>query len=322
MTATPERTDGGDLLALCQENLVFRCDVTRGIDEGHLVPFHYFGVPDEVDYENIPWRNNRFDEEALTAAVATQKRAQNALDQYRRHTKSASRTLAFCCSQRHCDFMAEFFGQKGLRAVAVHSGPRSYPRAAALEQLGRSELDIVCAVDMFNEGIDVPSVDTVLMLRPTESTILWTQQFGRGLRNAQGKTHLSVIDYIGNHRIFLAKVRTLLNLPPGYAELDRALNLLRAGELALPGVRGATRPTCRARSDTSYPACAERRALPCRRAIDPWPILNAFAQAPANWIHQDVTDLFLLFVMITQSVIEEVSLPFNLRFGCQEVFPI
>src|SRR5512143_2532526 len=81
LTATPERTDGGDLLALCQENLVYRCDFIDGIRRGLLSPFHYFGVPDNVDYANIPWRNSRFDQEELTKAVATQARAQNALEQ-------------------------------------------------------------------------------------------------------------------------------------------------------------------------------------------------------------------------------------------------
>lgn len=232
LTATPERTDGGDLLALCQENLVYRCDVARGIQGGLLAPFHYFGVPDEVDYQNIPWRNHRFSEAELTNAVATQKRAQNALDQYR--TRSGKRTLAFCCSQRHCDFMAEFFCQQGLRAVSVHSGTNSAPRAASLEGLEAGSLDVVCAVDMFNEGVDLPQVDTVLMLRPTESTILWMQQFGRGLRKAEGKSHLTVIDYIGNHRIFLNKPRTLLNLEAGDENIDHALNLLLAGEFELP----------------------------------------------------------------------------------------
>jgi len=232
LTATPERTDGGDLLALCQENLVYRCDLTRGIREDLLVPFHYFGVPDEVDYRNIPWRNNRFDEEELTRAVATQKRAQNSLEQYR--LRGASRTLAFCCSRRHCEFMADFFRQNGLRAVAVHSGPHSAPRAASLEALEAGSLDIVFAVDMFNEGVDLPNVDTVMMLRPTESTILWMQQFGRGLRKAQGKSHLTVVDYIGNHRIFLNKPRILLGLQAGDQSIDRALNLLLAGEFALP----------------------------------------------------------------------------------------
>ncbi len=107
LTATPERTDGGDLLALCQENLVYRCDLTEGIRRELLSPFRYFGVPDEVDYANIPWRASRFDEEALTQAVATQARAENALEQYR--SRAGQRTLAFCVSQRHADFMAEFF---------------------------------------------------------------------------------------------------------------------------------------------------------------------------------------------------------------------
>src|SRR4029434_4790510 len=116
-TATPERTDGGDLLALCQENLVYRRDVAHGIEVGLLCPFHYFGVPDDVDYSQIPWRNGRFDEEALTRSVSTQKRAQNAFDQFRK--LGGKRTLAFCCSQRHADFMAQYFREAGTRAVAV-----------------------------------------------------------------------------------------------------------------------------------------------------------------------------------------------------------
>lgn len=232
LTATPERTDGGDLLGLCQENLVYRCDLRRGISEGLLSPFHYFGVPDDVDYRNIPWRNNRFDEEELTRAIATEKRAKNALEQLK--SRGGVRTLAFCCSQRHCDFMADFFSQSGLRSVAVHSGERSAPRAASLEALEAGRLDIVCAVDMFNEGVDIPNVDTILMLRPTESAILWLQQFGRGLRRAEHKSHLCVIDYIGNHRSFLNKPRTLLDLPAGDSCISNALNLLSAGQFSLP----------------------------------------------------------------------------------------
>ncbi len=232
LTATPERTDGGDLLALCQENLVYRCDVDRGIRELLLVPFHYFGVPDEVDYRNIPWKSNRFDEAELTRAVATQKRAQNALEQYQ--SRAGKRTLAFCCSQRHCDFMSDYFNQNKLRSVSVHSGAKSAPRAASLEALEAGKIDVLFAVDMFNEGVDLPSVDTVMMLRPTESTILWMQQFGRGLRKARDKAHLTVIDYIGNHRIFLNKPRTLLNLAAGDQSIERALNLLLAGDFKLP----------------------------------------------------------------------------------------
>jgi superfamily II DNA or RNA helicase/diadenosine tetraphosphate (Ap4A) HIT family hydrolase len=232
LTATPERTDGGDLLALCQENLVYRCDFIDGIRRGLLCPFHYFGVPDEVDYTNIPWRSSRFDEEELTKALATQTRAQNALDQYR--AKAGTRTLAFCCSQRHADFMAEFFRNAGLRVASVHSGASSDPRAGSLEKLRDGAIDVAFAVDMFNEGVDVPQVDTVMMLRPTESRLLWLQQFGRGLRKAETKTHLTLIDYIGNHRTFLLKPQTLFQLAPGDGAIDRTLNQVLAGEVDLP----------------------------------------------------------------------------------------
>jgi hypothetical protein len=229
LTATPERSDGGDLLALCAENLVYRCDAAEAIRRDLLVPFRYFGVPDDVDYRNIPWRSSRFDEEALTRAVATASRAQNALEQWRQ--RHGRRTLAFCCSMRHADFMAEYFRQAGVRAEAVHSGPRSAPRALSLERLREGDLDVVFAVDMFNEGVDLPSVDTVMMLRPTESRVLWLQQFGRGLRKAEDKPYLTVVDYIGNHRTFLIKPQTLFALPAGDAFIARALERVQAGEL-------------------------------------------------------------------------------------------
>ena len=232
LTATPERTDGGDLLSLCQENLVFRCDLPEGIREGLLSPFHYYGVPDEVDYRNIPWRSSRFDEEALTQAVATRSRAENALEQYRE--RAGKRTLAFCCSTRHADFMRKFFREAGLRVAAVHSEPSIDPRATSLERLEANELDVIFAVDMFNEGVDLPDVDTIMMLRPTESRILWLQQFGRGLRKATGKEHLRVIDYIGNHRTFLLKPQTLFNLSPGDEVIREVLNLVQRGEAELP----------------------------------------------------------------------------------------
>ena len=236
LTATPERMDGGDLLALCQENLVYRRDLVAGIEAGLLCPFRYFGVPDDVDYSNIPWRSNRFDEEELTKAVATTRRAQNALEQFRQ--RAGSRTLGFCCSQRHADFMADYFSENGVRAVAVHSGQRSAPRASALEALADGRLDILFAVDMFNEGLDIPSVDTVLMLRPTESNVIWLQQFGRGLRQSQGKSELTVIDYIGNHKVFLVKVRSLLQpllrCGESRADLAAAMRLVEQGRAELP----------------------------------------------------------------------------------------
>ena len=236
LTATPERMDGGDLLALCQENLVFEASVPDGVSAGLLCAFQYWGVPDVVDYANIPWRNARFDPTELTAAVATDARAQNALEQFRKH--GARRCIAFCCSQRHANFMAEFFNARGLRTVAVHAGNESAPRTTSLQQLASGELDVIFSVDMFNEGVDVPNIDTVMMLRPTESTVIWMQQFGRGLRKAPDKPYLKVIDYIGNHRSFLMKLRSVAALADRHANSIGALRSLldevRRQELDLP----------------------------------------------------------------------------------------
>lgn len=231
LTATPERTDGGDLLALCGENLVYRCDVFDGIARDLLCPFHYFGVPDIVDYSQIPWRSARFDEEALTTAVATEARARNAFEQWQ--VRKGERTLAFCVSQRHADFMKRYFESEGVRVAAVHSGAASDPRERSLAALRDGEIDVLFAVDMFNEGLDVPEIDTVLMLRPTESRIIWLQQFGRGLRRADGKPFVTVIDYIGNHRVFLMKPRALLGVSTD-AEVREAVDRVASFTFELP----------------------------------------------------------------------------------------
>lgn len=235
LTATPERMDGADLLALCGDNLVFDCDLVEGIRRGELSPFRYQGLADRTDFEPIPWRNGRFDPEALTRAVETRERADQALEAWRTH--GGGPTVGFCCSITHADHMAGHFTAAGLRAVAVHSGPTSAPRRESVEQLRAGELDVIFTVDVFNEGVDVPEIRTVLMLRPTDSPVVFLQQLGRGLRKAatSGKAHLQVVDFIGNHRSFLAKPRVLLSLGsarnPTVAE---ALEAARRGEFDLP----------------------------------------------------------------------------------------
>jgi superfamily II DNA or RNA helicase/diadenosine tetraphosphate (Ap4A) HIT family hydrolase/HKD family nuclease len=235
LTATPERMDGRSLLDLCGDNLVFRRNLVHGISARLLVPFRYFGVKDEVDFAPIPWRSGRFAPEALTAAVTTEARAEQALREYeRRAAEGARRTLCFCCTVEHADFMAAFFRARGKQAVAVHSGEASAPRAQSLRALRDGELEIICAVDVFNEGLDVPDINTVLMLRPTESPVIFLQQLGRGLRRADGKEALVVVDFIGNHRSFLSKPQSLVlllgeELPPRVA-----LEKIRAGTLDLP----------------------------------------------------------------------------------------
>ncbi|WP_286149196.1 DUF3427 domain-containing protein [Mycobacterium sp. IS-1496] len=233
LTATPDRMDGADLLSLCADNLVFQCDLVEGIRRHELVPFHYWGVPDPVDFEPIPWRNGRFDAELLEAAIETQERAQASFDEWR--SRRGSRTLAFCASKHHSDFTSEFFAARGVRCASVHSGPSSSPRHESLNALRSGDLEVIFTVDLFNEGLDVPDIDTVLMLRPTESPIIFLQQLGRGLRIQEGKEALTVIDFIGNHRSFLLKPRTLLTL--GRAEAPTTLQVLTAlekGEFGLP----------------------------------------------------------------------------------------
>jgi superfamily II DNA or RNA helicase/diadenosine tetraphosphate (Ap4A) HIT family hydrolase len=239
LTATPNRMDSADLLALCSDNLVYECPLTEGIERGDLSPFHYFGIADDIDYTPIPWRSGRFDPAALTRAVETQERAWHALDVWR--DKGGGRTLAFCVSVTHADFMAEFFRSNGVTAVAVHSGPTSAPRAGSVEQLRAGELQVICTVDMFNEGLDVPEIDTVLMLRPTESPVVFLQQLGRGLRRSIGKNALTAIDFIGNHRSFLVKPRTLLALGTGrQVGTGKVLKAMRTGDFSLPPGCSAT----------------------------------------------------------------------------------
>jgi superfamily II DNA or RNA helicase/HKD family nuclease/diadenosine tetraphosphate (Ap4A) HIT family hydrolase len=233
LTATPERTDGADLLSLCADNLVFECDLVEGIRRDELVPFHYWGIRDTVDFEPIPWRGGRFDPAALEAAVATQERAEAALREWQ--SRRGGRTLAFCASTHHADFMTAFFQKSGIRCASVHSGPTSAPRHASIEELRDGRLEVVFSVDIFNEGLDVPNIDTVLMLRPTESPVIFLQQLGRGLRIGADKESLTVIDFIGNHRSFLLKPRTLLGL--GSATVPTTLQVLTAldkGEFQLP----------------------------------------------------------------------------------------
>jgi len=233
LTATPDRSDGADLLTLCGENLVYECDLVAGIRRAALSPFRYFGVPDLVDYERIPWRSQRFDEAALTQAVATRQRADLALASWRE--RGGTRTVAFCVSHRHADFMAAHFHEAGVASVAVHSGPTTAPRKRALDELAAGVLKVLFVVDLFNEGLDLPGIDTVLMLRPTASVTLWLQQFGRGLRLSPGKTHLTVIDFVGNHQVFLTASRALLGVEGNDPALRRALlKLRRAPEESLP----------------------------------------------------------------------------------------
>jgi superfamily II DNA or RNA helicase/diadenosine tetraphosphate (Ap4A) HIT family hydrolase/SOS-response transcriptional repressor LexA len=232
LTATPERADGGDVLGLFDDNVAFRADLGEGIHRNLLVPFAYFGLKDDIDYANIPWRNQRFDPAELARAVETEQRMERLWAAWNEH--KGRRTLVFCCSVTHAEFAAKWLKARGVRAEAVHSGATSYPRETALSELRDGRLDALCTVDLFNEGVDLPEIDRVVMLRPTESPVIFLQQLGRGLRKADGKAELTVIDFVGNDRIFLERVRTLLTLASRARSHEPVRRWLESGRAELP----------------------------------------------------------------------------------------
>lgn len=232
LTATPDRSDHSDILSLCDNNLVYRCNLFEGITSALLAPFHYYGIHDgSVDYREVPWRNGRFDPELLSNKLATLARARHALAEWQ--DKAQRTTLAFCVSIRHANYMAEHFSRAGVRAAAVYAGSE-LGRAEALEKLEDGNLQVVFSVDLFNEGVDLPCIDTVLMLRPTESKILFLQQLGRGLRRHESKQNLVVLDFIGNHEAFLAKPQALFGVAPNFKALAAFARDVEKNDLDLP----------------------------------------------------------------------------------------
>ncbi|MEZ4300814.1 MAG: DEAD/DEAH box helicase family protein [Polyangiaceae bacterium] len=217
LTATPERADGADLLGLFDDHVAYRADLGTGIESKLLVPFSYWGLRDDTDFGKVSFRNRRFDPGELESAIDTEPRLLKLLEAWQSHP--GSRTLVFCCSIRHAENACQFLVSRGVRAVALHSGPTSAPREQALADLVSGKLDALCTVDLFNEGVDLPDVDRVVMLRPTESPVVFLQQLGRGLRVSGSKERLTVLDFVGNHRVFLDRVRTLLSLGPAPTEL-------------------------------------------------------------------------------------------------------
>jgi len=232
LTATPERTDQADILALCDDNLVCRRDMFDGINSGLLSPFNYYGIADqEVDYQSIPWRHGKFDPEQLQNKLATTARAKHALRRW--EELKLSRTLAFCISKKHADYMADYFRSHGYKAVSVHSDS-TMRRNDALSKLDQAEIDIIFSVDLFNEGVDLPAIDTVLMLRPTDSKTIFLQQLGRGLRTHSLKEKLVVLDFIGNHISFFRKPESLFNIGVSKKERSEFIRQVQTGTLKLP----------------------------------------------------------------------------------------
>lgn len=201
LTATPERLDKKNIYELCDYNVPYEITLKEAINKGILVPFHYYGIYDETDYSHLHLVKGRYNEEELTNIYqANTKRFELIYKYYQKY--ASKQALAFCCSKQHAEMMAKDFNKRGIASVAVYSegsGEYAMERKEAINKLKQGQIKVIFSVDMFNEGVDIPSVDMVMFLRPTQSPIIFLQQLGRGLRTYQGKKYLNVLDFIGNY---------------------------------------------------------------------------------------------------------------------------
>ena len=211
LTATPERMDGKNIYEICDYNVPFEISLKDAINKGMLVPFHYYGIFDDTDYSGIHLVRGKYDEKELNVRYIGNVHRHDLI--YKYYCKYGSkRALGFCCSRVHAEEMAKEFCKRGIPSVAVYSnadGEFSEDRGIAIEKLKNGEIKVTFSVDMFNEGVDITSVDMVMFLRPTESPIVFLQQLGRGLRKSKGKEYLNVLDFIGNYEK-AGRVRFLL----------------------------------------------------------------------------------------------------------------
>ena len=212
LTATPERMDGKNIYEICDYNVPYEISLKEAINKGMLVPFHYYGIFDETDYSNLHIVRGRYDEKELNETYIGNVRRYELI--YKYYCKYGSRqALGFCCSREHAREMAKEFSKRGIPSVAVFSdasGEYTEDRNVAIRQLKQGKIRVIFSVDMFNEGVDITSVDMVMFLRPTESPIVFLQQLGRGLRKCRGKEFLTVLDFIGNYEK-AGRVRFLLS---------------------------------------------------------------------------------------------------------------
>lgn len=203
LTATPDRMDNRDIYSLCDHNLAYEASLKNAINRDWLVPFRYYGIYDPTDYDEIDYKNGQYDIAQLEASLSKAERAHLVLEHYLRYCRK--RALGFCASIGHAQEMSRFFVDNGIAATCVTSSKDSDPRYSmdreeAVSKLKSGELEIVFSVDIFNEGVDIPSVGMVLFLRPTESYTVFMQQLGRGLRKHESKDYLIVLDFIGNYK--------------------------------------------------------------------------------------------------------------------------
>ena len=203
LTATPERMDGKDILELCDYNLVGEMGLKRAMEQDLIAPFHYFGINDETfDYEKIPYKNGKYQEDILVKNLSNNKRVDYIIESIKKIGFDGEKMscIAFCENINHASFMNENFNKNGYISKVLTSKTSKFEREKILEDFKNKKSEILCVVDILNEGIDIPNINLLLFLRPTFSSTIFTQQIGRGLRKCENKDFVTIIDFIGNHK--------------------------------------------------------------------------------------------------------------------------
>jgi superfamily II DNA or RNA helicase len=201
MTATPERSDANNVFDLFDNNVALEVRLHEALEDELVIPFHYFGI---TDIEGIDLSDVQIDDIAeLTKRLKVNERVDFIIEKMKfyGHDGEKRKCLGFCASIDHALYMAAEFNNRGYKSTCLHGGDSSDVRVRMINRLenDQDELEFIFTVDIFNEGVDIPSINSVLMLRPTNSPIVFIQQLGRGLRKHANKSFLTVLDFIGNH---------------------------------------------------------------------------------------------------------------------------
>ncbi len=204
LTATPERLDGKNVVSYFDDRIAAEIRLPEAIDRKLLSPFQYFGVTDTVDLNDVKWTRGSYDKTELSNLytinqLVAERRADNIVRSIQKYVTDIDdvKGLGFCVSVAHANFMAEHFNKWGIPSISLTGESDDGERDTAKQRLVNGEIKFIFVVDIYNEGVDIPEVNTVLFLRPTESLTIFLQQLGRGLRLSEGKECLTVLDFIG-----------------------------------------------------------------------------------------------------------------------------
>lgn len=204
LTATPERMDGQNILSFFDNRIAAEIRLPEAIDRKLLCPFHYFGVTDTVNLDSVLWRSGGYEKKSLSALYATpgriaEERADHIIRSILKYVSDIAlvKGLGFCVTVEHARFMSRFFNARNIPSIALTGDSPDDERKNAKRALVSGSVRFIFVVDIYNEGVDIPEVNTVLFLRPTESLTIFLQQLGRGLRLAENKDCLTVLDFIG-----------------------------------------------------------------------------------------------------------------------------